>query len=62
MKGSTRSAIIGVIFGARQQLAAANSLVLVKGRRGRVPLKQSEMVGILGLQRAHQNLKVRELA
>jgi hypothetical protein len=25
--------------------------------RGRVPLEQSEMVGILGLQRAHQNLK-----
>ena len=26
--------------------------------RGRVPLKQSEMVGILGLQRVHQNLKL----
>jgi len=26
--------------------------------RGRVPLKEPEMVGILGLQRAHQNLKL----
>jgi hypothetical protein len=30
--------------------------------RGRTKLEQSEMIWILGLQRAHQNLKRRKLA